>query len=209
MRHAGGVTRLYLVRHGETDWNRQRRIQGRTDIPLNDTGREQALMTGHRLAAFGSWDGLYASPLSRARETAAIVGREVGLGEPELMPALVERDYGEAEGMDWLQVERRYPDGIPVPGRESRHEVADRVVPALVELATARPETALIVVSHGGAIRAVLDQVEPGHEYGAITNGSVHSFDLVGDGLRLVAFDDPLGSSLDEQNAIEAREDHR
>lgn len=203
------MTQLFLVRHGETDWNRQRRIQGRTDIPLNETGREQALMAGRGFAAFGAWDGLYASPLSRARETAEIIGREVGLRGPELVPSLVERDYGEAEGMDWLQVERKYPDGMTVPGRESRHDVADRVVPALVELAASRSGAALIVVSHGGAIRAVLDHIEPGHEYGAITNGSVHSFELVGDGLRLVTFDDPLGSSLDEQNAIEAREDRR
>ena len=119
------MTQLFLVRHGETDWNRQRRIQGRTDIPLNETGREQARMTGLRLAA-RSWSGLLASPLSRATETAAIIGRQVGLGDPEPVPALVERDYGEAEGMDWLQIERRFPNGTPVPGRESRAEVADR-----------------------------------------------------------------------------------
>jgi probable phosphoglycerate mutase len=200
------VTQLFLVRHGETDWNRQRRIQGRTDIPLNDTGRDQARATGRRLAT-RSWDGILASPLSRARETAAIIAEAVGLGDPEAVPAIVERDYGEAEGMDWLEIERRYPKGIPVPGRESRAAVADRVVPALVDLALARAGAALIVVSHGGAIRAVLDRVHPGHEYGPITNGSVHSFELVGDRLELIAFDDPLGSSLDEQNAIEARED--
>jgi len=207
------VTQLFLVRHGETDWNRQRRIQGRTDIPLNETGREQARATGMRMAGL-RWDGLYASPLGRARETAAIIGAEVGLGEPELVPALVERDYGEAEGMDWLEVERRFPSGVPVPGRESRADVANRVVPALVDLAVGRPDARLVVVSHGGAIRAVLDRVDPGNDFGPITNGSVHSFELVpsADGaavLRLIAFDDPLGSSLDEQNAIEAREDHR
>ena len=81
-------------------------------------------------------------------------------------------------------------------------------------LAVGRPDARLIVVSHGGAIRAVLDRVDPGNDFGPITNGSVHSFELtpsaVGDAtLRLIAFDDPLGSSLDEQNAIEAREDHR
>jgi broad specificity phosphatase PhoE len=200
------VTQLFLVRHGETDWNRARRIQGRTDIPLNDTGRAQATTAGRRLAT-RSWDGILASPLDRARETAVLIAAEIGLGDPELVPALVERDYGEAEGMDWLEVERRFPDGGPVPGRESRRDVADRVVPALIELAMARPDAALVVVSHGGAIRSVLDRVEPGHEYGPITNGSVHSFELVGDRLELVAFDDPLGSSLDEQNAIEARED--
>jgi uncharacterized phosphatase len=200
------VTELYLVRHGETDWNRQRRIQGRTDIPLNETGREQARMTGRRLSV-RSWDGLFASPLDRARETAAIIGGEIGLGDPELVPAIVERDYGEAEGMDWLAVQRTYPDGIPVPGRESRAAVANRVVPALIELGPAHPG-ALVVVSHGGAIRAVLDHLEADNDYGPITNGSVHSFRLVGDHLELIAFDDPLGSSLDEQNALEAQEDH-
>lgn len=200
------MTQLFLVRHGETDWNRQRRIQGRTDIPLNETGREQARVTGRRLA-FRSWDGLLASPLSRARETAAIIGEEVGLGEPDAVPALVERDYGEAEGMDWLEIERRFPSGTVVPGRETRADVANRVVPALMDIAASRPDAALIVVSHGGAIRAVLDRVDPATEYGPITNGSVHSFELVGGELRLIAFDDPLGSSLDEQNAIEARED--
>lgn len=206
------MTRLFLVRHGETDWNRERRIQGRTDIPLNDTGREQARATGRRLAA-RSWDGLFASPLIRARETAEIIGAELGLGEPVLVPAIVERDYGEAEGMDGAEVERRYPNGATVPGRESRADVADRVVPALEGLALAHPGQVLVVVSHGGAIRAVLDRVDPGNDFGPITNGSVHSLELApaadGIALRLVAFDDPLGSSLDEQNALEAREDGR
>jgi uncharacterized phosphatase len=202
------VTLLYLVRHGETDWNRQRRIQGRTDIPLNATGREQARATGMRLAS-RTWDAVAASPLDRARETAAIIAAEIGLGEPELVPSLVERDYGEAEGMTDAELDERYGRGVPVPGRESRHDVADRVVPALLDLATAHPGAALVVVSHGGAIRAVLDHVDPAHEYGPITNGSVHSFEVVDGVLRLVAFDDPVGSSLDEQNAVEAREDAR
>ena len=64
------MTLLYLVRHGETDWNRTHRIQGSTDIPLNDTGRAQARRAG-RLLAKRSWDGIYSSPLSRAFETAA------------------------------------------------------------------------------------------------------------------------------------------
>ena len=200
------MTQLYLVRHGETDWNRVRRIQGRTDIPLNETGREQARMTGRRLAT-RSWDGILSSPLSRARETAAIIAEEVGLGAPEPVPALVERDYGEAEGMTDAELDARYPRGSSVPGRERRTDVADRVLPTLLELAMARPDAALVVVSHGGAIRAVLNAVEPGNGYGAITNGSVHRFEILGDALRLVAFDDPLGSSLDEQNAIEAEED--
>jgi uncharacterized phosphatase len=210
------VTELYLVRHGETDWNRQRRIQGLTDIPLNDTGRSQALATGLLLAR-RSWDGIYASPLSRARETASIIAGEVGLPGPQLVDALVERNYGLAEGLDWTQIESRYPHGVDVPGRESREAVGARVVPALIALAEQHPGQSLIIVSHGGAIRAVLNEVQPDASHGMITNGSVHSFRLVDGGLELIAFDDPIEvesigedcGDLDDQNAVEAMEDGR
>ena len=208
------MTDLYLVRHGETDWNRQRRIQGLTDIPLNETGRAQATATGMLLSR-RHWDGIYASPLSRARETASIIADQVGLGEPTLVDALVERNYGQAEGLDWLEVEKRYPHGTVVPGRESREQVGARVVPALMELAADRPGQALLVVSHGGAIRAVLNQVAPEASHGMITNGSVHSFRLEDGALRLITFDDPIEvesigddcGDLDEQNRVEAEED--
>lgn len=208
------MTELYLVRHGETDWNRQRRIQGLTDIPLNETGRAQARDTGMLLAR-RRWDAVYASPLSRARETAEIIAGELGLPEPTLLDALVERNYGEAEGLDWMQVETRFPHGAPVPGRESREQVGARVVPALIELAEQRPGESLVIVSHGGAIRAVLGEVEPTASQGMITNGSVHSFRLEDGTLRLIAFNDPIETEsigedcgdLDEQNAVEAMED--
>ncbi len=208
------MTELYLVRHGETDWNRQRRIQGLTDIPLNDTGRAQARVTG-RLLARRSWDAVYASPLSRARETAEIIAAELGVPEPTVLAAIVERNYGAAEGLDWIQIETRFPRGVDVPGRESREEVGARVVPALLRLAEERAGQSLVVVSHGGAIRAVLNEVEPSASHGMITNGSVHSFRLEDGALQLIAFDDPIEvesigedcGDLDEQNAVEARED--
>ncbi|HEY4153209.1 MAG TPA: histidine phosphatase family protein [Pseudolysinimonas sp.] len=208
------MTDLYLVRHGETDWNRQRRIQGLTDIPLNETGRAQARATGMLLTR-RRWDAIFSSPLDRARETASIIAAEVGLAEPTLVDALVERNYGQAEGMDWLQVETRFPHGTVVPGRESREQVGARVIPALMELAANRPGEALLVVSHGGAIRSVLNEVEPGASHGSITNGSVHSFRLEDGALRLIAFDDPIEiesigddcGDLDEQNRVEADED--
>jgi broad specificity phosphatase PhoE len=208
------TTELYLVRHGETDWNQQRRIQGLTDIPLNANGREQARATG-RLLARRRWDGVYASPLSRAYETASIIADELGLAEPEPIDALVERNYGEAEGLDFGEIERRYPDRSTVPGQESREEVVSRVLPALRELAASHPGESLVVVSHGGAIRAVLNAVEPASSHGTITNGSVHSFRFGDDELRLIAFDDPIAvesigddcGDLDDQNAVEAREE--
>ncbi|MBX9717325.1 MAG: histidine phosphatase family protein, partial [Microbacteriaceae bacterium] len=104
------MTVFALVRHGETDWNRERRIQGSTDIPLNDTGREQARATGALLSS-RRWTALVASPLSRAAETAKIIGEHVGLGDPELEQRLAERDYGEAEGLTGPEIDAKFPDG--------------------------------------------------------------------------------------------------
>lgn len=207
------MTDLYLVRHGETDWNRARRIQGLTDIPLNDTGREQARLTGTLLTR-RPIARVVASPLGRARETAEIIARELGLPEPELRDALVERNYGAAEGLGFHEIDVRYPPGSDVPGRESRDAVAARVVPALQSLAAEYPGGPIVVVSHGGAIRAALLAAEPDGGFGPITNGSVHSFHVDGSDLRLLAFDDPIelaaidprAGDIDLQNAVEARE---
>jgi probable phosphoglycerate mutase len=209
------MTVFALVRHGETDWNRERRIQGSTDIPLNDTGREQARATGALLAS-RRWTALVSSPLSRAAETARLIGEHVGLGEPELEPRLVERDYGAAEGLTGSEIDALYPDGADVPGREPREAVAVRAVEALHDLAVRHPGEAVIVVAHGGVIRSVLESVAPGRHRGMITNGSVHSFRHADGALELVAFDDPideqsifpLADDFEQQNAIAAREGH-
>ena len=208
------MTVLYLVRHGETDWNLARRIQGSTDIPLNDTGRAQAATTG-RLLARRDWNAIVASPLGRATETARIIAGEIGLGEPEIVDAIVERNYGEAEGMTGSDIDRLYPNGAEVPGRETREQVTARVIPALIAIAERHPDQAVVVVSHGGVIRSVVNEIEPdriGSEM--IRNGSVHSFRHVDGTLELIAFDDPIeveslecaADDLEDQNAIEARE---
>ena len=207
------MTLLYLVRHGETDWNLARRIQGSTDIPLNDTGRNQAAATG-RLLARRNWDAIIASPLSRAAETAAIIAKHVGLPQVETLAPIAERNYGLAEGLTGDEVEERYPHGTTVPGRESRDEVASRVIPALLSLAESHPDESLIVVSHGGVIRAVLNSVTGVSGVESIRNGSIHSFRHGGGSLELITFDDPIDAEslecateeLEQQNAIEFRE---
>jgi uncharacterized phosphatase len=204
---------LYLVRHGETDWNLQRRIQGSTDVPLNDHGRAQAKRAGQLLAG-RSWDAVIASPLSRAVETAAIIAAEVGLPAPTTDPRLVERAYGDAEGLEISEVDRRYPGDTHVPGRESREDVAARALEALLEIGEANPGKAVLVVSHGGLIRSVLGAVDPRTRHPAITNGSIHSFRHDNGTVSLIRFDDPverasLGpetGSIEEQNRIEGRE---
>ncbi|MFM9918039.1 histidine phosphatase family protein [Lacisediminihabitans sp. H27-G8] len=220
------MTLIYLVRHGETDWNRARRIQGSTDIPLNDTGRAQAARSG-RLLARRSWDGIASSPLSRAFETGAIIANEVGIAadEIEVLDDLVERRYGDAEGLDDRELAQLFPGDSPVPGRERREDVAARVIPALVALAEryerdrsdGSPDARLIVTTHGGVIRTVLNHVSPQVKYHRgipITNGSVHSFRHVDGAIELVLFNDPIDIEsvaddcvdFDEQNAVEYRE---
>ena len=98
---------LYLVRHGETDWNRDRRIQGSTDIPLNDTGRSQATAIG-KLLAQRQWDAVVTSPLSRAVETAQLIAAQIGVSEVKRDAHIVERRYGEAEGMAIAELAERF-----------------------------------------------------------------------------------------------------
>jgi len=204
---------LYLVRHGETDWNLQRRIQGSTDIPLNDTGRAQARETG-RLLARRSWDAIYASPLVRAFETANIIAAEVGLPTPTAVPELVERNYGAVEGMTGDEIEASYPNNADVPGREERDAVVERVLPALLEIANRHPGQSVLVVGHGGVIRSILGAVDPHGTHGMISNGSIHSLKHEDGTFELIAFDDPIEQEslegatedLDEQNALEGRE---
>jgi len=206
---------LYLVRHGQTDWNLQRRIQGSTDIPLNDTGREQAARAG-RLLSGRHWDVLASSPLSRAYETAEIIGSDIGLGsfgppEIEIVPELVERAYGDAEGLTDTELRRRFPGDTPVPGRERRTDVATRAVAALVALGERHPGADIVVVAHGGLIRSVLNAVAPDsllHSGIPISNGSIHSFELTDGAPTLIAFDDPIeAESVDPDLAAAAAGD--
>lgn len=209
---------LYLVRHGETDWNLQRRIQGSTDVPLNDTGRAQAAAAGALLAR-REWHAVISSPLSRAFETASIIAAAISQGSttlgggitPTVNMALVERNYGAAEGMTDKQIELQYPGETAVPGQEPRAAVVARVLPALIEIAETHPDQAVIVVSHGGVIRSILNTIDPGGDHGMIRNGSIHSFSYSEGSFTLIAFDDPIdresealaADNLDEQNAVE------
>lgn len=116
------MTRFFLVRHGETEWNKKRIIQGVSDIPLNDTGRAQAASVGAILARH-SFDLIVSSPLSRALETATIIARRLGMPAPVVIEDLKERNYGEAEGSSGADLDQRYPPGVEVPGREPREAV--------------------------------------------------------------------------------------
>ncbi|WP_207456897.1 histidine phosphatase family protein [Herbiconiux sp. SYSU D00978] len=207
------MTMLHLVRHGETDWNRAGRIQGSTDIPLNDLGREQAAAAGELLTR-RTVDAVYSSPLSRAAETADIIAARLGLGAPGRRRELAERNYGDAEGLTQQELEARFPDGR-VPGRESRRQVAHRALRALRELAARHEGSTLVVATHGGVIRSILHATAPddlAHSGQRIPNGSIHTFRVENDALTFLAFDDRLDEAsltlasgeLGEQNPLES-----
>jgi probable phosphoglycerate mutase len=207
------MTRFFLVRHGETEWNRLRKIQGISDIPLNDTGRSQAAALGDILSKH-RFDLIVSSPLSRALETAQIVARKLGMPAPLVIQDLVERNYGEAEGSSGLELDTLYPPGTEIPGREDRADVTKRVVRTLHDLAIRHPEADILAVAHGAVIRCVVDYAAPGEYSEPITNCSVHSFSHVAGSLELVAFDDPMevlshelaDDEFIDQNPVEARE---
>jgi uncharacterized phosphatase len=184
------VTRISLVRHGQTDWNLSKRIQGTSDIPLNDMGRAQAMATGEILNR-RQWDAIYSSPLSRAHETAQIIAVETGLAAPVTIAAIAERNYGEAEGLTGQQILARFPEGTVVPGRESRDEVVRRALPALLELAETHRGKSLIVVSHGAVISSLVRHLSKGTLPAPgelIANGSVHDFVVRNGALELKKF---------------------
>jgi probable phosphoglycerate mutase len=143
------VTTLLLVRHGETDWNADGRLQGQTDRPLSDFGRRQAGHLADELAADGKLEAIYSSDLSRARETAEIVGARVGL--PVTLDAdLREKDWGTWEGL--TPVER---DHVEFVG-ESTEAHQERTLRALRRIADRHPgEGRVLVVTHGGSMRRV------------------------------------------------------
>jgi broad specificity phosphatase PhoE len=142
------MTKLLLVRHGETDWNAEGRLQGQTDRPLSDFGRTQA----HKLAgelAEEELEAIYSSDLARARETAEIVAERVGL--PVLLdPDLREKDWGTWEGL--TAVER---DRVEFVG-ESTEEHKERILRALRRISEGHPDGgSVLVVTHGGSMRRV------------------------------------------------------
>ena len=147
------MTTLILARHGETDWNRDGRFQGHADPPLNDRGREQAraladAVAGERIEA------VYASDLRRAHETAQIVAARKGL-EVVVDPDLRERDVGEWSGLTYAEIEARWPGAERWQVGETPEAMAERVVAAVRRIAAEHPGGRVLVVSHGGPIRAI------------------------------------------------------
>lgn len=153
-------TTIGLLRHGQTDWNIDFRLQGITDIPLNSTGLAQAHVAANFITP-GDWHFIASSPLSRARDTAEIIAKIIGIPEVQIDPMLLERSFGEAEGLTHSEWKEKYPDGLP-PGGESLEDLKIRAVLLLEHLVSQYRGTKVLAVSHGAMIRKIVRIVSGG-----------------------------------------------
>ena len=155
------MTTILLARHGESDWNHAKRWQGHADRPLTERGRQQAYELAARLEET-ELDAVYTSDLRRARETGEVVAAVHGLSVREL-PALREVDVGSWSGLTRAEAAARFPDayrrweagGEGWDDGETYEQLAERVVGAVKRIACDHPGERVLVVTHGGSIRAV------------------------------------------------------
>lgn len=159
------MTRVYLIRHGETDWNLTGRWQGHTNIPLNNLGLEQARLLARHFAGDVQFAAIYSSDLLRAWQTAEILGRALQVA-PQPMLALREIDIGWWGGKTRAEIAARdaatlaridADEDLPRGDAETLRDLYDRATAALHQLVAAHANATIAIVAHGGTIRALLE----------------------------------------------------
>jgi uncharacterized phosphatase len=148
-------THLGLLRHGQTDWNINFLLQGVTDIPMNETGIEQINLAASAIKA-EDWDVILTSPLTRAKQTAEIIAKLSGFSEIIEQELLIERSFGEAEGLSHEQWRKKYSNLDEIPGGESRTQLAERSKLLLETISKELAGKRVLAISHGALIRALL-----------------------------------------------------
>ncbi|HSN30746.1 MAG TPA: histidine phosphatase family protein [Kofleriaceae bacterium] len=181
--------RLYLVRHGETAWNAAGRLQGSTDVPLNDTGRAQARALAAAFSRFAIAH-VFTSDLQRSRETGTIIAESLGLPPPEVERDLRERRFGIFEGLTRDEIHARYPDQWRAwTGRTAMPEGGEPVESSVgrmrgaLERVWAQLTGPALVISHGGIMRLWLSDLA-GHLLPNIANGATFVVERDGTAFR-------------------------
>ncbi len=159
------MTTIILVRHGQTEWNRRERFRGRADVPLNETGLQQAEATGRRVA--GEWKptAVYSSPLLRSLRTAEAIASRCNL-TVQVHPGLVDIDYGEWQGLSPEEARQRWPEQVEawynqphlarIPGGETLDDLRLRLMQTLKQLVERHPQDTIVLVGHTVVNRILL-----------------------------------------------------
>jgi phosphoserine phosphatase len=159
------MTRIILVRHGQTEWNRIERFRGQADVPLNETGLSQAEATGQRVAKVWLPVAIYTSPLSRSVKTAQAIARHFDLSA-QIHPGLADIDYGDWQGLTPDEARLRWPDQIDnwynhperthIPNGESLADLRQRAMQIVNELVEKHPGETIVLVGHTVINRIIL-----------------------------------------------------
>jgi uncharacterized phosphatase len=172
------LTTVCILRHGETDWNSQGRLQGHEDTELNELGRDQAIQVARYLET-EPWDVIVSSPLKRAFETAQIIASYVSVSTVRVVDEIIERNYGSASGLMPEERRSRFPEGIP--DQEDFEHLRQRAMAGLTKIADDFNGKRIIVVSHGGLINSILYSLSGG-EFGSfktrLKNGCINKITL-------------------------------
>lgn len=174
-------TRILVLRHGQSEWNALRKWQGHADIALDDEGVRQAQTAGELLGVF---DSVWASDLTRARRTAEIVAESIGIGPVQIDARLRETDVGPWEGLTHREVEEGWPGFLEAhrrpEGFEPYEDAAARMGASLADIAAEQPGGEILVVSHGGVIRALRRSLDAADEHLGNLSGAWFTCDADG-----------------------------
>ena len=174
-------TLICLIRHGQTDWNKEMLIQGTINNPLNETGRNQAKVAANLLKEFNiDFDVLISSPLDRAYETMKIIKSNLKLTKPiETMENLQEREFGDLEGKKVCEESYRLMETNQVKGLETLNDLQKRSINALIEIGKKYPNKKVLVTTHSQVIKGALSHLIKDFDFKCvITNSSLNFFEF-------------------------------
>ncbi|GAA0158960.1 phosphatase [Lithospermum erythrorhizon] len=186
------ITEVIVVRHGETEWNSQRRVQGQSDIDLNEVGREQALAVAKKLCGGPKFSVVYCSDLKRAFDTAQTIAKLCGGLEVVTDPELRERHMGDLQGVLWPEVEKVCPEGYQafvsnqrcqeIPGGgESIDQFYERSITSLKKIVAKHRGKRIVMVGHGAYIEELYSRASLGKKSPKIPNASINVLHLSDD----------------------------
>lgn len=187
---------IFLLRHGETDWNKVQRLQGHTDIPLNQNGRSQIKQVADTFANMNADINLIiSSPLSRAYESAEIVADSLGYVKEKILvePLLIERCFGAGEGLTVAERKEKYP-GDNYPGMESYEQLIERANAAFQKVVSAYSDKEnILLVAHGAILYAILTAITDGKmAYGGpltkFEPGSIHRVTYLDGAMKIAKY---------------------